>query len=292
MSISEKFKKFCMNIRISKENVDTIAYRYRRITKQLNKDFWNSESEVNNSLYVGSYGRDTEIHTSDIDMLFILPYSVYKRYNEYLGNGQSALLQEVKNSIQKTYNSYIRGDGQVVKVEFTDNISFEIVPCFLNSDDISYTYPDTKNGGSWKVTNPKKEIEAVREGNRIWNRNLKNLCRMVRAWKEKNNVPIGGLLIDTLAYNFLKDWKYNNESFIYYDWITRDFLKYLSDQDKDKKYWFALGSNQLVYRTGNFEYKALVSYNLSLEAIEFEKDKYEYSANQNWVKIYGSIFLY
>jgi len=60
MNISEKFHNFCNNIRIKQDVVDTISYRNGRITRQLNKDFWHTESETSHSLYVGSYGRDTE----------------------------------------------------------------------------------------------------------------------------------------------------------------------------------------------------------------------------------------
>jgi len=83
-------------------------------------------------------------------MLFQLPYEVYVKYNSYQYNGQSQLLQEVRNSIRKTYsNSEISADGQVVVVFFSDNIRFEVVPSFINKDN-SYTYPDSNSGGSWK----------------------------------------------------------------------------------------------------------------------------------------------
>ncbi|QOY52730.1 SMODS domain-containing nucleotidyltransferase [Candidatus Sulfurimonas baltica] len=289
MGVAEKFQNFCSNIRISDTNVSNISYRYKQITKRLNTDFYVSTSETNHSLYVGSYGRDTEIHISDIDMLFILPYDVYVQYDNYKGNGQSALLQAVKNSIQKTYNSYIKADGQVVKVDFTDGINFEIVPCFINTDK-SYTYPDSNNGGSWKTTNPKPEIEEIRQANILYNKNLKQLCRMARAWKDKWDVPMGGLLIDTLAYNFIKTWENKDKSFLYYDFMTRDFLKYLKEQNENQSYWLAVGSNQYVWRTGKFEYKALQCYNIAIKAIDYDTNGNEYSANEKWREIYGTKF--
>jgi hypothetical protein len=289
MTTFNKFKTFCSNILIDPDSVAKISYRYKRITKQLNKDFWNIESDIQNSLYAGSYGRDTDIHTSDVDMLFILPYEVYKQFDNYKGNGQSALLQTVKKSIGQTYISYMRGDGQVVKIDFTDSICFELVPCFLNNDG-SFTYPDTNDGGKWKITNPKPEIVAIKKANQQWNHNLKRLCRMVRAWKDTWDVPIGGLLIDTLAYSFLKQWEHRDKSFSYYDWMTRDFLKYLKDQDENQSYWYAPGSNKLIWRTGRFEYKALRCYNVALEAIQNENKGFNWSANQKWREIYGSAF--
>jgi len=290
MSVASKFENFCSNIRIEQDVVDDISYRYKRITKQLNKDFWDTESDTNHSLYVGSYGRNTAVHVSDVDMLFRLPYEVYERINRHMGNGQSALLQEVRDSLQNTYSStHISGDGQVVKVNFEDGVGFEILPCFINKDD-SYTYPDTNEGGKWRDTNPGPEIEAIRAANNEWNGNLKRLCRMARAWKDQWDVPMGGLLIDTLARNFLKDWEHRDKSFLYYDWITRDFFEFLKDQDEDKSYWLAPGSNQYVWRSGKFEYKALRCYNIALEAIAYEKREMPYSANEKWREVYGSRF--
>jgi len=271
--------------------VSNVRYRYKKITKRLNWDFRDLDSDTRYSLYVGSYGRGSAIHVSDIDMVIELPYSVYQQYDNYSGNGQSALLQAVRDSVRRTYSTTsIRGDGQVVQLKFDDGIRYEIVPVFINKDGESFTYPDSNSGGSWKVTKPRAEINELKAANTVWNNNLKNLCRMARSWKDHWNVPIGGLLIDTLAYNFLKQWEYRDKSKEYYDWMTRDFFKYLKNQDENKRYWLALGSNQQVYRTGNFEYKALRCYNISLEALDFESKNQSWSANQKWREIYGTKF--
>lgn len=68
-------------------------------------------------------------------MIFELHSSVKSRFDRYLGNGQSALLKELKLKIQKTYwNTDVGGDGQVVVVRFSDGVLFEVVPAFENSD--------------------------------------------------------------------------------------------------------------------------------------------------------------
>lgn len=290
MDVSEKFKAFCSNILISDENVENISCRYKRITKQLNKDFWNSESDQYHSLYVGSYGRGTETRTSDIDMIFELPSKKYHQYNDYKGNGQSALLQEVKKSIEKTYSvTSIGADGQVIVVPFNDGITFEVVPVFVNTSD-TYTYPDSNAGGSWKTTNPRAEIKAISDANKAWNYNLKDLCRMGREWKKEWGVPMGGLLIDTLAYNFLSTSDYKDKGYVYYDWMVRDFLKYLKDRDDNTSYWLAPGSNARVYKKGGFQYKALMAYNKALEAIKYGNDGYDVSAVQKWREVLGNKF--
>lgn len=290
MSVSNYFSTFCSNLRMDSDTVSKIQSRYHQITKRINIDYWNSESTTSHSLYVGSYGRGTEIWTSDIDIIVQLPYATYKKYDDYTGNGQSALLQEVKSVLQKTYStSHIKGDGQVVGINFSDGISFEIVPAFINSDG-SYTYPDTHDGGSWKITEPKSEIDAMNARNNATNKNLKRLCRMARAWKEKCNVPMSGILIDTLAYKFIIDWAHKDKSYLYYDYMSRDFFKYLKDLDKDQDYWFAPGSQRRVWKTGNFQSKAKTAYENALSAIEYESNNKAYSAKQKWREIYGTKF--
>lgn len=289
MGVASNFETFCQNLRMSDETVNNISYRTKRITKQLNKDFWGSTSETDHSFYSGSYGRGTDIHTSDIDLLVRLPYATYEKYNNYSSNGQSALLQAVKESIEKTYPSYKRADGQVVKIDFTDGTSYEIVPCFINKDQESYTYPDTNNGGSWQTTNPKAEIKAFNELNKSSNKNLKRLCRMIRAWKNKHNVQMSGYLIDTLCYRFMQNWSYSDKSYIYYDWMVRDFFEFLIEQS-DKTYWYVPGSNRRIEATHNFAYKAKQAKNLALNAIEYESNGNDYSSKREWRELFGTKF--
>ena len=55
MGVGEDFSTFKDNYQISSELIGSISYRYKRITRQLNTDFWNNNSETSHSLYVGSY---------------------------------------------------------------------------------------------------------------------------------------------------------------------------------------------------------------------------------------------
>lgn len=291
MALADWFTTFCSNLQV--RDGGTIAIRSGNITRRLNTDFWSTTSDTSHSLYVGSYGRNTAISGfSDVDLIFQLPYSVYKQYNEYSSNGQSALLQAVKTSIERTYSTTnIRADGQVIQVPFTDGIIFEVVPAFDNNDG-SFTFPNANDGGSWKTTNPRPEIKAIRDRNAVTNGNLVPLCRMMRDWKNKWTVPIGGLLIDTLAYQFIETWEHRDKSYVYYDYMCRDFFKWMAAQDDNQEWWRAPGSGQYVWGKGLFQYKAKRCYNLSLEAIEHEMatPKREWSAKQRWREIFTTKF--
>jgi hypothetical protein len=290
VSLADWFKTFCDKLIVQSET--TISTRYRNITQRLNTDFWNTESDAAHSLYVGSYGRNTAVEGfSDLDMIFQLPYSVYQKYDAYATNGQSALLQAVKTSIEKTYSTTsIRADGQVIIVPFKDGISFEVVPGFTNGDE-SYTFPDANDGGSWKTTNPRPEIAAIRTRNNDTNGNLVRLCRMMRAWKRTWSVPLGGLLVDTFAYQFIDKWAHKDKSYLYYDFMARDFFEWVAGQPEDKDVWRAPGSGQYVYGA-DFRYKAKRCYNVAREAIDHETadPKREWSAKQKWGEIFGTSF--
>lgn len=289
MGIGEAFQEFCKTLIIT--NADSISYRYKRITRQLNTDFYRLEDDTMHSIYAGSYGRDTAIRGfSDLDMLFWLHPDDYSRFDNHTGNGQSAMLQEVRNSIRNTYpSSEVSGDGQVVVISFDDGMRFEIAPGFELTDD-RFKCPDSNEGGRWYITDPRAERDAINTKNKLWNSNLKQLARMARSWKKTWDVPIGGLLIDTLAHNFMETCSYRDKSFLYYDFISRDFFKYMAEQNSDQAFWLAPGSNQQVYRKGLFEYKAKRCHHISLEAIQADTSGYEYTRNQKWREIYGTDF--
>jgi hypothetical protein len=257
----------------------------------LNTDFRKILSDTANRFYVGSYGRNTAVSSlSDIDLVYVLPYETYAQHNGYAGNKPSALLQAVRTSLNTTYpNSVVVADGQIVKIPFTDGITYEIVPVFLNIDS-SYMYPDSNNGGAWRTCRPKHEIDAFSSRNADCNGNLAELGRMARAWRDYNNIPMSGMLIDTLAYQFMEYWAYGDQSYAYYQLLTYYFFQSLAGQSAEQKYWLAPGSGSWVYRTGGFEYKARQAELRALEALKDLNDGQEWSAIQKYREIYGTAF--
>ncbi|WP_386687484.1 nucleotidyltransferase [Lonepinella sp. MS14437] len=284
MSVATMFEEFISNLAIS--NKETISSSYAEITKTLNKHFRDSNSEIVNSLQVGSFGRKTGINgISDLDMLYIMPKSKWDYYNNSQ-NGQYKLLSDTKEAILSRYpRTAVSIDRLVVTVTFT-NFYLEVQPVF-EQDDGSFKYPDTKNGGSWKITKPREEISEISTADNAKNQNLRRLCKMARAWKNKYGVAMGGLLIDTLAYNFLNSTEdYDDKSYLYYDYLSRDFFKYLSELP-EQDYYLALGSNQRVNVKKKFQKKAKKAYDLCIEAINAENQN---NVNDKWKKVYGRPF--
>lgn len=276
------FRDFLGNLAI--DNADTISARYGEITSALNKQLRDTESKTANTLRVGSFGRNTGIKgISDLDILYIMPKS---KWDTYKNNKQRKLLEDTKAAILARYpKTKVRVDRLVVTVTYT-NFHVEVQPVF-EQDNGSFKYPDTNDGGVWRITKPKEEMKAMSELDAEKNYNLKKLCKMARAWKNKHGVGMGGLLIDTLAHNFLKSTDdYDATSFGLYDWMSRDFFEYLSELPEQSEY-AAPGSGQRVRVKKKFQSKAKKAYKLCLKAIEAKDTK---GVNDKWKKVYGRHF--
>lgn len=280
MTISQAFDTLLNNIKV--DNYEQISNRYKEITKKLNKTFRNTDSETDNSLQVGSYGRYTGIKgISDLDMLYIMPNSLWEKYKDSPGK----LLQDTKSALCERYpKTDIKYDRLVVVVQFV-GFKFEVQPVFeaeMKDDLPTYKYPDTVYD-SYRITMPKHEQKAMSDFRRDYGDKHRKLCKMIRAWKNHVGLNMGGLLIDTLTYNFLsKNNEFLKENF---DVIVCDFFQYLK-KEPDQTYYCALGSGQHVKVKKNFKSKAKKALSIAQKALEANEDK----KHELWQDIFGKIF--
>lgn len=252
MSLAKDFEYFCSQITPSDKELKNSKIKIQRIVKKLNQNYYETDSDSDHLYIVGSVGRNTAIsNISDYDIIFELPHETYLKFNSYSNNGQSCLLQEVKKVIKETYPSTdIKGDGQVIVVQFTD-YKIEVVPGFKEDDD-RFKYPDSNDGGHWKYTDPIPEKNASLQQIEATNNNYKRFANILRSWKNNVGFKFKGLLIDTLVYNYFEENP--QKKFIGYDdyLLTLKFIfNYLQNQDENQSYWYALGSNQRITNDDN-----------------------------------------
>jgi len=285
MSDASLFRDFRSNLTVS--NAGTISTSYNNITCRLNKDFWGSESETDHSMKIGSWGRHTAIDgVSDLDMVFEIRKEDYERYKKLDGNGPSTMLKEVRESLIERYPSTpVKADGQVVGVYF-GNYRVEVLPAFRDEND-DYIHGDTNNGGAWKTTKPRPEIAAVNTLDKMTSGNLKNACKMLRAWKNKSGAGIGGLLVDTFAYNFFYgNSNYSNSGFGDYPEMFVSLFSYVGGLPQ-QDYWMAPGSNQRVKCKSKFQSKAKKAARKCQEAIDATEEK---KKAKLWREVFGKAF--
>lgn len=275
MTMARYFSEFCNLIAPTSDEASKWNNRIDRIGKRLNiryYDLWDCKEHV---VIVGSVGRGTATgNISDYDCIFELPAEKFKQYDSYSSNGQSALLQEIKEEIKLTFpNTDIRGDGQVVVISFKDG-KIELVPAFRQKDS-SFKYPDSHNDGSWKITKPLPEIREAGRMSAVTDLHYVNFCRIARKWKNKIGFKFKGLLIDTVTKEFFDESDKRLElkfSDYYQEFIN--FLDFLSEKDSKCSYWHALGSNQEIINddNGKFIKEAKSAYD-SLKGLEEDSDE-------------------
>ncbi|MDO4913415.1 MAG: nucleotidyltransferase [Bifidobacteriaceae bacterium] len=258
--ISDLFTEVLANLKVS--NREEIGQRRDALTKALNEEFRSVGDETNHRLMVGSFGRHTSINgCSDLDMVYILPQSLKTSYSSE--EGPRRVLERTRKAMMKHYPSTTMEVRRlVVCVKFAD-FMFEVQPVFEDEDG-SFLFPDTYKK-TWRTTNPRAEIDEFKDFNEATAGSLRKLCRLTRAWKDKHAVKMGGLLIDTLAYDFLQDhdeyWAKCNLAI-----MLRDFFAWVAGQE-NREFYYAPGSNQKVFVKHGFRKKASAALKLADEAL-------------------------
>ena len=232
------FRAFFEEIKL--DSLDEYRGPIDAIAKKLDSKYYDGDSLEGYVLVVGSVGRGTAVSgTSDLNMLYVLPPDVYKKIDAYESNGH----QEVKETLRERYpRTDIKGDGQAVVVSFTNrSYTIDLVPAFAQSDG-SFKYPDTHGGGSWKKTDPIPEQKACAELFEATGGDALKLCNALRVWKNSIGLHFKGLLIDILVARYfnLKDLPKG-----YYE-LLPGLFDFISNENREKAHWHALGSNQLI----------------------------------------------
>lgn len=243
MNEAATFESFFEKIKL--DSLDEYQESISSIAKKLDTKYYGEGSSEEHVLVVGSVGRGTAVSgTSDLDMLYVLPHDVYKRFDAYESNGQSSLLQEIKETLKERYpRTDIKGDGQAVVVSFTNRpYTIDLVPAFAQ-DDGSFKYPDTHEGGSWKKTDPISEQEACSELFEGTGGDALKLCNALRVWKNNIGLHFKGLLVDTLVAKYFDSSNLPDDCY----GLMAGLFYFLSNEDREKSYWYALGSNQLIF---------------------------------------------
>lgn len=265
MNEAASFQAFFDSIKL--DSLDEYQDTIDSIDQKLRSAYYGQDDTSDHGIVVGSVGRGTAVSgTSDLDMLFVLPPSMFRKFDSYDSNGQSALLQEVRRTLKERYpKTDIKGDGQAVVVKFTNrSFTIDLVPAFAR-DDGSFWYPDSNGGGSWKKTDPLPEQRSCEALIKSTGGVARSLCNALRVWKNNVGFHFKGLLIDTLVGKYfesvdeLPDDPYDR--FI-------SLFEFLSREDGEKAYWHAIGSNQLIYNDdqGAFVSKAASAASLLRDA--------------------------
>jgi len=284
--VSERFEQFDQNLRLTTRQLADGQTKIAGVAGCLNSHYYGIVSYTANALYVGSWGKGTMSRPPrDVDVLFVLPPEEHERFERYQGNRQSALLQEVKGVLEYTYpNTDLRGDGQVVCVDFT-TYNVEVIPAFRLTDG-RFWICDTNEGGKYKVADPVGEAQGLESADAACNGNLRALVRMLKAWQAECNVPLDSFLLEAVAADFLAKSAWGRNPYFWYDWLSRDFFAFLLG--KVDGFVFLPGTWQLRYLGNSWKSRAELALTRAIKACDFERENYVFLAGEEWQKIFGT----
>lgn len=296
MTTWSRFRQFGSNLMLTEDQRADGRTKHSGVRSCLNQWYYGVSSGASNSLLVGSWGKSTEIRPPrDIDVLFVLPDSVYKRFEErpWGTNKQSELLQEVKRVLSASYpRTRMRGDGQVVVVSF-DSYAVEVVPAFEERDLLfgnttgRYRICNTADGGSYTATDPKAEIAHVRKSDEKTNGNTRALIRIAKKWQEHCNVPLKSFCLELLAVEFLDGWSNADKSEVYYDWMCRDFFAHLVNRAGWLSCVTVPGTSERISLGFEWKSRAESAHARAVRACGYERDEEPVLAGLEWQKIFG-----
>lgn len=287
--VEARFTSFLLNLKLTEKQYGEGVIKVRGLTSVLNMAYRGLVSERDNSFLIGSWAKNTCIRPPrDIDMYYILPIDVYQRFEKYSpgSNKQSALLQEVKSKLLTSYStSSIKGDGPVVVVNFS-GWKVEVVPAFLwDSHSREFLVCNTKEGGRYEKTKPLHEVDAIDQSDEGANGNARPLIRMLKCWQHYCSVNIRSFYLEILAVEFLSQWKYKSHNLFFYDWMCRDFFKWMLS--KENTFIWAPGTYELLWLGNAWKSKVESALARASKAESFEHENKMIEAGEEWQKIFG-----
>lgn len=271
-SIVNNFIQFLENIMLTSAQIEDAKTKYDGVCSKLHDHYYESSYDGSTKLLIGSYGKKTNIRPArDIDVIFFMPPEKFSQYEDNQSNGQSQLLQHIKEVLEEKYpDTPIKAFGKVVVLEFSDTKhNVEVLPAW-EKEDGTFTIPDSENGGSWEQWNPRSEIKKIKDSNTTTGR-TRALIRMMKKWTENCSVKLKSYEIENKVVDY-----FANDAFLEkeYPILVRDFFEYFYNASSDEELQSHLNT----------------ALNRARKACEFESNGNLDKAVDEWRKIFGDDF--
>ncbi|WP_395665504.1 SMODS domain-containing nucleotidyltransferase [Methylocella sp.] len=285
IAVRQRFRAFHADLNPMKDQVEDAFGKAKRVGQALQRAYGGEATENPPIFPVGSWGKGTPVRPSaDIDIMARFDWAMYQRFHAYAFNGQSALLQEIKDKLEAAYpQTRKRGDGQVVQIDF-NSIMVELVPVFAIGNG-QFIMPDTNGGGSWKTVDPAAQIKLIDDADRDFSGNVRPLCKIIKRWKHECSVDLKSFAIELLVADFFRNYPWGNYDYYYYDWYVRDCLKFIKTRVNG---WVAIpGTGEIVQLGDKWASKVETAIGIAEQACDYERDDYDILAGVEWQKIFG-----
>ena len=278
--MDKNFTTFIENITLTQAQSDDAKKKYTGVCEKLYDAYYTGDYDEGKKYLFGSYKTKTNVRPltsdQDVDVLFKIPQETFDKYEAYESNGQEALLQEIRDILKEKYTTTdkIKAWGKVVLVNFSEgHHNVELLPA-LELEDNTFKIPNTENGGSWDIFDPRKEVDLFNESNSDTNGLTRDLAKMLKAWAH-NTTSMSYKSCDRMddIMTFLSENYSSGKDETSYSKIVFDYYDYMSNHCDEKLKSYidtALGRAR--------------------KALEYEDNDQPKEASEEWRKIFGSEF--
>ena len=278
--MDKNFTTFIENITLTQTQSDDAKKKYTGVCEKLYDAYYTGDYDESKKYLFGSYKTKTNVRPltsdQDVDVLFKIPQETFDKYEAYESNGQEALLQEVRDILKEKYTTTdkIKAWGKVVLVNFSEgHHNVELLPA-LELEDNTFKIPNTENGGSWDIFDPRKEVDLFNGSNSDTNGLTRDLAKMLKAWAH-NTTSMSYKSCDRMddIITFLSGNYSSGKEETSYSKIVFDYYDYMSNHcDEELKSYIdtALGRAR--------------------KALEYEDNDQPKEASEEWRKIFGDEF--
>lgn len=298
MHVERRFSRFLTNIEPTALQHEDVWTKAQGIATCLNRHYWHrwplSQNDVT-AVLAGSWAKGTRARpSSDLDMIFLLPWPEFPRFERRVGNRQSAILQEMKQVLAVTYPlTDIRGDGPTVimnfssyKIEIAPAFRVPSAPAYIDDPGFQVWLCDTNQGGRYKLAAPAAERGKLWQLDMATGGNLLALIRMAKTWKRHCNVPIKSFYLEQMAMEFLAQWDSTRKGPYWFDWMMRDFFAFMLTRRHGSG---ALPvSGELFFYGDLWASRAETARCNAIRACDYEQRSLNGAAGAEWQKVFGT----
>ena len=278
-TIIKLFSTFLGNLQLTTNQREDAQTKYTGVCKTLYPVFYGGTYTDDAKYLFGSYKTKTHIapmcETQDVDALFKIDDDTYEQYKY----NPAGLLQKIRHALKDRYKTTetIKVWGKVVLVQFSDNHhNVELLPA-LEQEDGTFLIPNTENGGTWEVFDPRSQVNSFSESNKDTDGKTRSLVQMMKKWvKETTTLCYKSYCIVEDVIRYLDEVYDNEVSSVQYDKLVEGFLIFLENNTPDH-----LNSQKNHISTA----KTRV-----VKAIELAAEGKNIAASREWRKLFGSYF--
>lgn len=242
---------------------------------------------VDDYMVTGGHGKGTAVRpTRTVDMLYILPDALRPPVN-----GPNRLIPsmagEVSAALAPAFATREQPGENWLAVRSFADIEVRLVPCFRAGGN-TLIVADASRGGGWMATNPAAEKSRLQAADMASCGKATHLIMMLKAWRSSHEIAITSLALELLVAEFVLAWIYPHRSFLFYDWMVRDFFFWLVHQAQREL--LTPGALENLCLGDAWIGAAAHAYGQARRACDRERDNREAEAALDWRQIFGPDF--